>query len=364
MRQPLCHYFGTCAGCDTQHLEYELQLKNKIKSLSSFTDFAEDKIEAFYGRDYNYRNRMDFIFHSEMLGLRSKGNKIIDIDACPISNEKLNGLLLETRLFFNKIKSSGLKPNIFLYAVIRTPSADSSITFVVNDNSADKAKAVSLVKDFSKKTNAENVLVGYAANNESLTSNFIAVKGNEFLKEKFLGKLFFYHSQGFFQNNSFVAEKMIGYVKSKLKSKKGHLLDLYGGVGVFGLSAHEFFEKVTMVESSSLSVKCAEKNIGFNKIKNAEAICTDAKNISKLKFSGPLHVITDPPRTGMENIALQKLIDLNPETIIYISCNPLKFRKEFIKFRRNGYKINSVALFDMFPQTNHIEAAIEMVKKN
>ena len=134
-------------------------------------------------------------------------------------------------------------------------------------------------------------MIGYSLNNESLTSNFMVVKGNEYLKEKFLGKVFFYHSQGFFQNNSFVAEKMINYVKSKLNSKKDHLLDLYGGVGVFGLSAHEFFDKVTIIESFPLSVKYAKENI---------------------------------------------------------------------KFSRNGYKINSVALFDMFPQTNHIEAVIEM----
>ena len=172
--------------------------------------------------------------------------------------------------------------------------------------------------------------------------------------------VFFYHSQGFFQINSFVAEKMAGYVKSKLKSKNRDMLDLYGGIGVFGLSACEFFKKVTIVESFALSIKCANENIRFNKIKNAQAFCMEAKNIGKLKFSGPLHAVTDPPRTGMDNIALQKLIGLKPQTIIYISCNPLKFKKEFIKFKRNGYKIKSVALFDMFPQTNHIEAVIEM----
>ncbi|MEK6892087.1 MAG: 23S rRNA (uracil(1939)-C(5))-methyltransferase RlmD [Nanoarchaeota archaeon] len=360
MRQPLCPYFGTCAGCDTQHLEYELQLKNKVKSLSSFTNFQHDKIEVFHDQEYHYRNRMDFVFQSDKLGLRAKGNSIIDVKICPISNDRLNEFLAETRVFFDKIKSYNLKPNTFLYAVIRTPSMDSSVSFVINDNSPDKTKAIGLVKEFSKKSKAENVVIGYAANNEILTENFIVAKGKENLKDKFLGKVFFFHSQGFFQNNSSVAEKMISYVKTKLSSKKGHLLDLYGGVGVFGLSTNELFDKVTIVESFPLSVKYAEENIKFNKIKNAEAICMDAKNINKLKFSRPLHAVTDPPRTGMGNIALQKLIELKPETIIYVSCNPLKFKKEFIKFNRNGYKISSVALFDMFPQTNHIEAVVEM----
>ena len=363
MRQPLCPYFGTCAGCDTQHLEYELQLKNKVKSLSSFTNFPADKIEVFHNKEYHYRNRMDFVFQAGKLGLRAKGNSIIDVKICPISNDRLNELLGELRESFNKIKSSSLKPNAFLYAVIRTPSMDSCISFVINDNSFDKLKAVGLVKEFSRKCKAENVVIGFATNNEVLTEKFIVVKGKGILKEKFLGKVFFFHSQGFFQNNSSVAEKMISYVKSKLNSKKGHLLDLYGGVGVFGLSMNELFDKVTIVESFPLSVKCAEENIKFNHIANAEAVCSDAKNIHKLKLLKPLQVIADPPRTGMGNIALQKLIELKPETIIYISCNPLKFKKEFIKFNRNGYKINSVALFDMFPQTNHIEAVVEMVNQ-
>jgi len=361
MIQPLCPYFGTCAGCDTQHLEYELQLKNKVKSLSSFTNFPADKIEVFHDKEYHYRNRMDFVFQSDKLGLRAKDNKIMDIGICPISNDSLNELLAETRVFFDKIKSYSLKPNTFLYAIIRTPSMDSGISFVINDNSFDKTKAVGLVKEFSKKSKAENVVIGYAADNQALNEKFIVVKGKENLKEKFLGKVFFFHSHGFFQNNSAVAEKMISYAKTKLSSKKGHLLDLYGGVGVFGLSMNEFFDKVTIVESSLLSVKCAEENIKFNHIANAEASCMDAKNVGKLKLLKPLHAITDPPRTGMGNIALQKLIELKPETIIYISCNPLKFKKEFIKFNRAGYKINSVALFDMFPQTNHIEAVVEMV---
>src|SRR3989338_5752852 len=230
MIHPLCPYFGTCAGCDTQHLEYELQLKNKVKSLSSFTDFPADKIEVFHDKEYHYRNRMDFVFQSDRLGLRAKDNRIMDIENCPISNEKLNVLLSELRRFFNKIKSSNLKPNTFLYAVIRTPSMDSCISFIINDNSPDKTKAIGLVKEFSRNTEAENIIAGFVNNNnQSTTSDFRVIKGNEFLKEKFSGKIFFYHSQGFFQNNSFVADKMVDYVKSKLRNKKGQLLDLYGG---------------------------------------------------------------------------------------------------------------------------------------
>ena len=109
MRQPLCPYFGTCAGCDTQHIEYELQLKNKVKSLGMLTGFQHDKIGVFHGKEYNYRNRMDFIFQSGKLGLRAKGNKVMDIEACPISGEKLNELILEVSEGLGVDKSDYIK---------------------------------------------------------------------------------------------------------------------------------------------------------------------------------------------------------------------------------------------------------------
>ena len=94
--------------------------------------------------------------------------------------------------------------------------------------------------------------------------------------------------------------------------------------------------------------------------KNAEAVALDAKNIGRINFSRPLHVITDPPRTGMEPKAVQQLLKLGPETITYISCNPRQLKKEMLKFSKY-YTIKSVALFDMFPQTNHMEIVVEMV---
>ena len=86
----------------------------------------------------------------------------------------------------------------------------------------------------------------------------------------------------------------------------------------------------------------------------------DAKSVNKIRFKDPLTVITDPPRTGMDNEAVTALLRLQPETIIYISCNPHRFKTESKRFIKAGYEIKSVAIFDMFPQTNHIEVVFEM----
>ena len=367
MREPKCPYFGKCGGCETQHIEHELQIRNKLRNVSALLKIPEEKIEVFEGNEFNYRNRMDFVFNKYGIGLREKKKwyRIVDVESCAISNEKLNKLLQETRDFFRNIDYFDIDKRVgtFKYAVIRT-AIDTCITFILNEDSGRKSESIEKIREFPRISTADNIIFGYvpAENSDSISNKFEVIKGNELLHENFLGKEFFFHSQGFFQNNPAMAGKMIDYVRKKLSSEKGHLLDLYGGVGTFGLCMDSVFEKVTIVENAGMSVECARKNIEINNIKNAEAFPIDAKKIDSVDFLNPLHVIADPPRTGMDKVALRRLLDLKAETIIYVSCNPSQFAIELPKFIKEDYKVESIALFDLFPQTNHVEIVVGMRK--
>jgi len=363
-----CKYYGKCGGCTLQHIDYSIQLENKKNNLIKTINF--ENIEVYSGKDYNYRNRMDMLFTEKGIGFRKKGTwkEMLDVDECVISNNRLNELIKELREFFrendafNPVKHTGT----FRYAVIRTPTEDSSISFVLNSDSMKLEQASEKIREFSEKTTAKNIVVTYVESNTdvSLSEEYYVVKGTEYLKEKYLGKEFTYPIQGFFQNNTEVAEKMQEYVNKILKTyntKESHLLDLYGGVGTFGIINSELFKKVTIIESVKPSIDAAKINIETNNVKNAEAILLDAKHLQKIKTSGKTYVITDPPRSGMHPKTIQQLNVIKPEVIIYISCNIEQLGKDLEKF--TGYKIKNAAMFDMFPQTNHIEAIVEMVKK-
>ena len=367
MADPLCRYFSKCGGCSAQHIDYSLQLDNKRKVVSRSIDIEDVKV--FSAGEYHYRNRMDLIFHPRGLGFRMKGewSRIIDVETCVISNEKLNMLLAELRDhfkspdFFNLSKHTGT----FKYAVIRTPGDKSSISFVLNENSARLAEAIEKIRDFASHSSAENIIVTYAAPEAdvSTSADYFTVKGSDKLSEVFLGKRFFFPVQGFFQNNTVMAEKMIQYSNELLKqydAKEANLLDLYGGVGTFGILNASLFRKVVIVESLRESIDCADLNIKENSIRNANAILMDAKNLRKLKVQMPLYAITDPPRTGMHPKTIEELKSLEPEVIIYVSCNVQQLGKDFFKFRK--YRIKSAAMFDLFPQTPHIETVVELVK--
>ncbi len=369
MATPDCEFFVMCGGCSYQHLDYSLQLENKKKHLANATDF--DDVKVFSDNEYGYRNRMDFIFYHGGLGFRRKNRplEIIDVKKCSIANEKLNILLKEIRKSFKGIDSfdNNKKRGTYKYAVIRTPTHDSSISFVLNEDSTKLGDAVDKIKEFAKTTTANNIIITYVTKDvdQSISEEYYAVKGEETLKETFLGKEFSYHIQGFFQNNTVMAEKMQTYVNNLLKkydTKESYLLDLYCGVGTFGIINANLFKETMMIESYAGSIEIAQKNIEKNNIKNAKAIVLDAKHLKKVELKKPLYLITDPPRSGMDPKTIDEINRLNPEIIIYISCNVEQLKKDIPKFGQ--YQIKSAALFDLFPQTPHSEAIIELVRKN
>jgi len=367
MTTPLCKYFGECGGCSAQHIDYSLQVGNKKKAVATATKF--DDVKVFSGSDYHYRNRMDAVFHPKGLGFRRKGtwDKVIDIEECKISNNRINKLFSEVRKFFttvdsfDPIKQSGT----FRYAVVRTSSGGDSISFVLNSDSPRVAQAVDLIKTFAETTTAHNILVAYvrAKTDESLSSDFFVVKGGDTLKERYLGHTFSYSAQGFFQNNHEMAEKMHSYVcglLEKYETKDSLLLDLYGGVGTFGINNSDLFKKVLIVESVQSCIDSANANMKANGVRNGEAMVLDARYLKKLNLSGPIFVITDPPRSGMHPKTVEELNRIRPNIIIYISCNVGQLARDLPKF--SGYEVASAAMFDLFPQTPHLEAVVELVR--
>ncbi len=368
MSTPLCPYFGSCGGCSSQHIDYSVQLENKRKLVSHHIDFEDVKV--FSGKDYYYRNRMDMIFHPRGLGLREKNKwySIIDIEQCAIANEKINILIKEIRLFFRSVDFYDLKKQAgtFKQVVIRAPKDETSVSFVLNEASTRLAEAIEKINEYAKISSADNIVLTYiqARSEVSTSTNYFVVKGKDTLSEVLLDKKFIYNVQGFFQNNSDMAEKMLEYVNNIMKTydtKNANLLDLYGGVGTFGITNSDLFKEVDVVENFKGSIDAANINVKENTIKNIKTHVLDAGQISRLDLKSPLFVVTDPPRSGMDQRAIDKLKSFHPGVIVYISCNPIQLGKELLKFK--NYKIKSATVFDLFPQTPHIEVVVELVSK-
>jgi len=331
-------------------LEYSLQLQNKQKNLLHACGIEPD---VYSGREFGYRNKMEFLFNSDGPGLRRKDNSIINIDTCMIADDKINKILDELK----PVRKSG-ELKALLYAVVRTASGSTSLSFVLNKESRHAHAAAEQLKQFH--TKAGSLLITYSAG-DSTSADYEIVKGTDMLEQDFMGKRFKYSVQGFFQANYEVAGMMHAYVHSLLEKYKGmHLLDLYAGVGTFGIINSRLFEDVLMVEGFSKCVESASANISTNKIPNAHAVLLDAKKLRSLKLKKPLAVLADPPRTGMHNDTIAALNRLEPESIVYVSCNIRQLKKDIPKFKK--YRVINAGMFDQFPQTNHVEAVVELSK--
>ncbi len=389
MREPKCPYFALpgaektpdglkdgegrkCGGCATQHLEYETQLKNKTDRMVSELKGYSD-IQVFSDDEWFYRNRMDMTFTPFGIGFREKGKwwRTLPVKQCVISNPKLNELITEINEYFGpEFDYFNVKTHegTYKHATIRTPQNDSSVSIVLNKESERYDEAVKKVQEYAKVSSANNVLLTRmkAKSSQSFGDDFDMLKGSDMLEEELMGKVLRYSAQGFFQNNSVMANKMHEYVHGLLASYKrgeyAHLLDLYGGVGAFGIVNADLFHKVTSIEDYEACTIAAKQNIELNKLGNVEAICMDAKRLKQVRLpEKELYVVTDPPRSGMHEETIIQLKKLKPEKIIYISCNVEQLGKDIPKF--SDYKIKSAALFDLFPQTNHMESVVELVKK-
>lgn len=394
MAIPLCPYFGKCNGCTAQHLDYGQQLSNKKKWLAKMLSFPEAEIPVFSGEEYFYRNRLDFLIRKGKIMLRKKEGGEVEVEKCVIARKEINILLEEVHNFFS---SSQLQA--FSSLIIRaTHLGDSALIFVLDEDTEAASQAEIFLKQFSRKTTARNVIlvsenkkeneekerkmkrseeaeIGEEAGEYPREEKIImrVVKGAATLQEKLREKTFHFPVQGFFQNNTVVAESLHQYVcevleKYPLKNtlKNATLLDLYAGVGTFGILNADYFSRVIVVESFLPSAEVARQNLQENKVQGE--VLTNIQHLRKLLVSSSsdtsshLYVITDPPRSGMEQKAISLLRELQPEVIIYVSCNPVQLGKDIKKFKE--YELKSVALFDLFPQTPHLEAVAELVKKN
>ena len=375
--KPLCVYFGECGGCVIQHVPYQVQLQNKqkyvIDQCSKNNLVIPENIEVYSDEPYHYRSRMDFIFFNGGLGLRQKNhfNKIIPIKNCVISNQTIHVLLNEVWDWYlqhkNELDIFDFKKltGTLKYLVIRAAkNTDSTtISLILSSDSKKISQHVGLIGDFASKTTAKNVVVGMvdAQHDLSTSAECFEVKGSLVMEEIIDGKKISYFSQSFFQNNTAMAGKMVHHLSSllqKYNTSESLFVDLYGGSGLFGICLAHLFKKIKIIDNDVNTIECAKQNIANNNIDNSEVISGDASKISNIQAQNTF-LLVDPPRTGLHKKVIDQILALKPSVIFYVSCNPEQMAKELRIFSKY-YSINSLAVFDLFPQTNHIEAVAEL----
>lgn len=335
---PRCPLFGTCGGCQYQHLAYAEQLhwkRRQVEELLQHLAGITHPVAPVIGspREFGYRSKITPHFNPPRadgtmpIGFLRQGTRfdLVDVPQCDIATPAINVRLTEVR-------------------------AD-----ILARRETFKRGATLLLRHAE-----EGVVTDYDAVIHEVIPQHAdpqsAVRAPQSLRLHFLAR-------DFFQNNPFILPAFTGYVREQAAASGARfLVDAYCGSGLFALSAAPAFERVAGVEISATSVKFATENAAANGITNATFLAGDAAAIfAGLDFpAADTAVIIDPPRKGCDESFLNQLFAFGPRTVVYVSCDPATQMRDLRHFLAAGYQLTAVQPFDLFPQTRHLECVITL----
>jgi len=334
--EPFCHYFQTCGGCQYQHIEYTEQLNILKKQLTDLMvrigKFPEDIPVADMlpsPKTKEYRNRIDLHPGDEdIYGFCIQGTRppqIFALEQCP---------LFELQRDFSEYPFR--RPRQLL--VVRTHSGSPYCYFKDDHNEVESGP-------FDLETRK-------ALDSEDI---YFDVDGRRFMASY----------AGFFQVNLSALPTLMKIVRDFAQPQpEDILLDVYCGVGLFGLTLADQVKKVLGVEQHAGSIEYANKNAETFGFTNCEFKAEAAETYLRRLWDEEAHIdkcILDPPRNGLTNKVVSSLKRIKPKTMVYVSCGPSTFARDAQKFIEIGYTLEAIQPLDLFPQTKHFELVAKFV---
>ena len=396
---PFCRHFGVCGGCKWQDLDYKEQLRLKEKAVRDairrIGGIEDPEILPIRGGDEQkyYRNKLEFTFTDSRwltdqeiksegefdrrgLGFHIPGNfaRVLDLSECHLQPEPSNSiknhvreLALEHGIEFQNInKRSGFLRNLL---VRNNSEGEFMVALIVLEEDLDKIKRIleGIIEKFNAVTS-----VFYAVNsklNDSIYDlEFVLYHGEAKLTETLGDKSFEIGPKSFFQTNRQQAINLYDIAVEMADLKGDELVyDLYCGIGSISLYVADSARHVVGIEENEAAIEDANANADRNQVQNVSFYAGDAKDVllqaNLSDFGRPELVITDPPRAGMHASVINSIIELGPERIVYVSCNPSTQARD-IALLSEAYDFVKARPVDMFPHTSHIESVALLTKKS
>lgn len=398
---PFCEHFGVCGGCQWQMLPYEKQLFYKHKQVTdNLTRIAKiplPTIEPIVGAKQTeyYRNKMEYTYATrkyipteEFRRMKAAGadfnnqpgaagfhvrgffDKVVEIDTCYLQSEPTNQIrktiaafAIEHGLPFYDIKKhEGWIRNL----LIRNTSTGELMVNVVMAYDAGEQRIQLLellMKQFPQITTLLYTI--NSKNNDSLQDQTpITFFGKGFIIEKLEDLQFKISPKSFFQTNTKQAEQLYNITRNFAELNGTQLVyDLYCGTGSIGLFVSKLAKKLIGVEVVADAIEDAKENAALNNVQHASFFAGDVIDICDDDFFAthgkPDVIITDPPRAGMHEKLVKKLLEIAAPTVVYVSCNPATQARD-LGLLSEKYSVTKIQPVDMFPHTLHIENVVQL----
>jgi 23S rRNA (uracil1939-C5)-methyltransferase len=366
--EPKCKVFGTCGGCAMQHLAHKSQIEFKDKLLTQLFEhqkiFPKNKLEPLSANPWGYRHKARVgVKHvpkkgGVLVGFRENdGRFITNMDSCPILAPQIGENLSLLKEFIFSLDAKASIPQI---EVAITEDQTALIFRHLEDLSkADQEKLCDLGKNNNwiiylqpkgpstihkiYPISQEHDLLNYKIPDFDLTMNF--------------------HPSDFTQVNPQINQKMLNQAVKLLNlNKEDKVLDLFSGIGNFTLPIAKSAKFCVGIEGCEILTQRAAQNAKSNNIDNTEFFTADLFQPEKIipliknKYPDINKICLDPPRDGAFEL-VKNINILDPETILYVSCNPQTLARDAqILCHEHNYEITHAGIMDMFPHTKHMES--------
>ena len=384
---PSCQHFGVCGGCRWQDLSYtdQLDLKARMTADAIATNGSPTIPQApilASESDLFYRNKMEFSFGLDRdgqrhLGLHVRGryNRVFDVVSCKLQSEISNRIVRVVRGHADDLEipiyDLHSHEGVLRFLAIRDSKTSGQIlvNLVVADYPNETVnRLAALVLNEIPEISTFVVTLHRGKAQVALGQSEYALKGTGGIVETCAGLDFEISSRSFFQTNPGQAGNLYLLVKTLAGDLGGaEVLDLYCGVGAISLCLAKSAGFVTGVELETEAVANARENAERNKVTNCEFISGPAEEVlQNFQSAGRRFdlIVADPPRAGVHDRALAAMAGLNPETILYVSCNPVSLARDLKYLEAAGYRAGAVHPVDMFPQTPHCEAVVRLRRES
>ncbi len=357
-QRPRCPHFGTCGGCLWQGLKYKEQLRLKAEIFEKVTGIRA-KIKGS-PKIWGFRNVSNFIVTAEGIGLKEYGKPLsaVDLKECPVFSKKTPEYLHSLREFLNE---TGLKPwnpkdktGDLRYLQVREGKFTGEVMVNLIAHTEPSEEVLGAFEDYF--SFADSLYWSLKRDERDDPRGEVElVAGKPHIRERIEDVIYLIHPNSFFQTNSYALPLLLKAVEGFVGGER--VLDLYSGVGTFGVWLAEKGFRVEGVELNPFAVEMANRNAEINGV---DAIFNVGR-AEETPIGDYDTVIVDPPRKGLKEAA-ELLVRGGVERAIYVSCNPKAFKLDYERHLKKTYRIEGVVLIDMFPHTPHIEAVVELVK--
>ena len=381
-REPDCPAYGRCGGCAARHMSYELELDFKLgkvngalRRIGGFGEICEGIVPA--PRMENCRNKAIFAVggtaESPVYGFfRSGSHEVVPVEACPLQSESANRC---ARAVTGWMRENGIEPydcaagaGLVRHVFTRTSRSGAAVCCVVSAGGfgARTPSLTAALRSACPELCGVVLCINRSRGNTVLAGDFHTLWGEASLRDTLCGFEYEIAPQAFYQVNPEQAERLYERaVELALPGLGGTVLELYCGAGTISLCLAKRAGRVIGAEIVPEAVENARENARRNGVENVEFICADAAEAAARFSEGgerPDVIVVDPPRKGMSADAVRSCASMQPERIVYVSCDPATLARDAKLFAELGYIPQRALAVDMFPRTSHVETVVLLSK--